>query len=496
LRFSIAPQRSARRSQQKSPAAAAMPWRMGSMSPSVLRSRLPSPRRGEGSCRDRPHRQTSCCAVSDLRGEHGLPRFPDTRLGDRSGACRGPCTQFAGWRNAATHDSCPELGESLGQFRKFFQPTSASALMEVSPSELTAGGRGMATILFPDQVIGLLMRSLARVGPDNGLRVRLCLDGLLSDLPWEYLILPDVAGLKSPDSFLALDARVSLVREPPQPGRQRPTLRKKRRLLFYGTRLCSANGLDLWRTAEEKNLLFKALEPASTFLETRSVLSNEINCQTALMRSSTPVDIFHYSGHTDVENGMGYLLASDVHPGGQDAARLHADALGSLLRRAGTTVAVFSACNSGSWAFVGPLLHSEVPVVVGAQGLVEVRVATAFCQQLYSALAIGLSLDEAVTWARLHLLEPGVLPESLRWQWGSFMVYMQTPEAVLFPPPRKSQVAEQQSAARHARQVTIVNVTQQIGSVQGGEVVGVSAGAIGTRMPNGEAQGGGAETDD
>ncbi len=230
----------------------------------------------------------------------------------------------------------------------------------------------------------------------------------------------------------------------------------------------------------ERQTLFRALEPASAFLKTQAVLSNETDCKTALMRSRAPIDIFHYSGHTDVENGAGYLIASDFRPEEvQSVDRLYANVLGPLLRRAGTTVAVFSACNSGNWAFVEPLLQAGVPVVIGAQGLVYVDVAISFCQRLYSALAIGLSLDEAVTWARLHFLEPGVLQESLKWQWGTFMVYMQTPEAVLFPRPRDPQVAEQQNAARQARQVTIINVTQNIGSVQGGVVYGVSAGSIG-----------------
>jgi len=78
-----------------------------------------------------------------------------------------------------------------------------------------------------------------------------------------------------------------------------------------------------------------------------------------------------------------------------------------------------------------------------------------------------------------------MLPESLKWQWGTFMVYMQTPEAILFPKPRKPKVTEQQNAARQARQVTIINVNQHIGSVQGGEVAGVSAGGIGTQMLTG-----------
>jgi hypothetical protein len=66
------------------------------------------------------------------------------------------------------------------------------------------------------------------------------------------------------------------------------------------------------------------LQPASAFLEMQASLSSESDCETVLMRSSAPVDIFHYSGHTDAENGMGYLLASDVNRARQPPARLDA----------------------------------------------------------------------------------------------------------------------------------------------------------------------------
>jgi hypothetical protein len=371
----------------------------------------------------------------------------------------------------------------LGAFRKVFQQ-----LTEITPSQLTEGGRGLADVILPAPVVGLLTRSLERINPEDGLRVRLCLDSTLLDLPWEYLVLPNVAEPKLVDGFLSLNARVSLVREPSQPGRHRPTLREKQRLLFFGTRLCLVSGEDAWKIVEEKDRLIKALEPASPLLDTRAVLSDEIDCQTALMREDE-VDIFHYSGHTDVEDGKGYLLSHEVQSDVRSANRLEAGALGSLLRRARTTVAVFSACNSGSWAFVEPLLRADVPVVVGAQGVVAVPVAIVFCQRFYSALAIGLSLDEAITWARLHLLEPGVVPKSLTWQWGSFMVYMQTPEAVLFPRPSKPQVAEQQDVARRERQLTIINVTQNIGSIQGGEVTGMSAGSVGIQRDSEKTDG-------
>lgn len=274
---------------------------------------------------------------------------------------------------------------------------------------------------------------------------------------------------------------MSVVREPPQPGRERPKLQREQRLLFFGTRCCSPDGEDQYETARERDTLFHALEPAGSFLDTKAVLSNETDCQSALMRSKTPIDIFHYSGHANVENGNGYLVARDMAPKGHRNELLYASTLGPLLRRAGTTIAVFSACNSGNGEFVGPLLQSGVPVVVAAQGGVYVDVAIAFCQRLYSALALGLSLDEAVTWARLHLLEPGVLGEALQWQWGIFKVHMQTPEAVLFPRPRVQKVADQQNAARQARTQTIINSHVHIEHMYGGDARGVSVGSIGVQ---------------
>lgn len=374
--------------------------------------------------------------------------------------------------------------EKLDSLRKIFKEPSIDPSTQLA--QLTKGGQELANVIFPGHVIGLLIRSLERIDPEDGLRIRLCLDSALSDLPWEYLILPDTASLRSPGVFLLLDARISLVREPPQSGRQRSKLQDKQRLLFFGTRQCNVEGKDIWEAAAERDRLFRALEPASTFLETQSFLSNENDCQTVLMQSNSPIDIFHYSGHTDVKDGAGYLVASEMGPEVQSVNWLDANILGPLLRRAGTTLAVFSACNSGNWAFVEPLLQEGVPVVVGVQGLVYVDVAIKFCERLYSALAIGLSLDEAVTWARLHLLEPGILNEFLKWQWGTFMVYMQTPEAVLFP-KRESQVIEQQKAARQARHVTIIKVTQNIGSIQGGTVYGVSAGSIGAQWKKGKS---------
>jgi hypothetical protein len=110
--------------------------------------------------------------------------------------------------------------------------------------------------------------------------------------------------------------------------------------------------------------------------------------------------------------------------------------------------------------------------LIGNQGVVSTGGANAFCHKLYTSLAIGLSLDEAVTWARLHLLEPGVSPLRESYEWGTFMVYMPSTESVLFPQPAERESQQRQAHARLERQQTIYNVVQIIGSVEGGTVVG------------------------
>jgi len=132
---------------------------------------------------------------------------------------------------------------------------------------------------------------------------------------------------------------------------------------------------------------------------------------------------------------------------------------------------------------VEPLLRAGLPVVIGSQGNLDVRAAVAFPHKLYEALAIGLSLDEAVTWARMSLLEPNTVPDYIRWEWVIFVVYMPTPDAVLFPKPKLAKVQGRQESIRSQRQQTVINIgklvyqdiDQQIGKVEGsGQVVGSS----------------------
>lgn len=319
---------------------------------------------------------------------------------------------------------------------------------------VVAAGKQLSRMLLPPEVYTYLVRSLERVGED-GLRLRLCLDEVLIDAPWEFLRRPDALDDELLDGFLVLNPRLSLVREAPVESSKLEPSEKQQRMVILGA--YHANGGDPWQVAEEREKLGKALEPVEKFLRIddsfESAAGNYI--EDAL---SAPVSVFHYSGHVDVENGRGFLVREITNSSfnnddfcAADFSRLFSDRkLDVLLDRSGTRIAVFSACNSGRWPFVKPLLKAGLPAFVGVQGSTSCDAAIAFCQKLYSSLAVGLSLDESVIYARLHLQEDGVVLGKDSCEWGSYMVYMPTTEAVLLPKPGElPQVQEQQEEVRH-----------------------------------------------
>jgi hypothetical protein len=297
-------------------------------------------------------------------------------------------------------------------------------------------GRDLAAILLPREVVALLIRSLERLVPSDGLRLRLCLDEVLVDLPWEYLALPGDPGQEVLAGFLVQHRRLSVVREPPTPSPPALPTRDRQRMLYAATFGPGAD--DPWGLRDQQARLAKALKEVSAFLAMDGCTAADDNLERQLR---VPTAIFHYYGHTDVHDTRSYLVRS-LHtpaqarlPRFEEVDPLYSERLADLLRGARTRLAVFAACNSGRWPFVKPLLAAGLQALVGVQGRVSVVAATAFCARLYAALAIGLSLDEAILSARLEVLDAGVSPTQESCEWGAFMVYMPVADAVLFPRP-------------------------------------------------------------
>lgn len=335
-------------------------------------------------------------------------------------------------------------------------------------------GRQLARLLLPDDVWRLLCESLRIIAPQAGLglRLRLCLDDDLIDLPWELLYRRDIEAPAARSGFLLLDGRVSLVREPPSLIAAQQETDRTQHGLFVGALF--DDGSDGWAVAIEHASLAKSMRPLKgliTFDFVRADTAEEVDRTLA-----AGCDLFHYAGHTEVEDGRSaivQLVNAELYartPYLTDVARLEAlpnraawawsDNLALRLSRAGTKLAVFNACNSGFWPFVRPFMHAGIPAVVGVQGPVSNIAALKFAEKLYQSLAVGLSLDEALTFARLSVVDPERSYQDC--DWARFMAYMPTESAVLFPRSGGGAIRHRQQRVRAERAQTIEEFTERL----------------------------------
>jgi len=350
-------------------------------------------------------------------------------------------------------------------------------------ADAAAIGRRLAGLVFPPEIWRLLGESLAGIASrrELGLRIRLCLDDDLIDLPWEFLYRPDIDAPAAQSGFLLADGRISLTREPPSIVGAQLSNDHVQRALFLGTMW--DDGSDGWAVRSEYASLGRAMQPVGEFLRFEFIKSDDFGAIEKALANGC--DVFHYAGHTDVTGGIGTLvhrvraatllafdesvgrtsMPSVVIPGpieavAKPAAWSSSEVLATRLARGRTRLAVFNACNSGLWPFVQPLMRAGIPAVIGIQGLVSNPAALNFAEKFYQSLAVGLSLDEALTYARLYVMQPGRSVHPC--DWGRFMAYLPTDSAVLFPRPERTEMRKRQNQVRAGREQTVGAMTKQL----------------------------------
>ena len=350
-------------------------------------------------------------------------------------------------------------------------------------ADAAAIGRSLARLVFPPAIWRLLGESLAGIDSrrELGLRIRLCLDDDLIDLPWEFLYRPDVVAPAAQSGFLLTDGRISLTREPPSIVGAQVSNDRVQQGLFLGTMW--DDGSDGWSVRTEYASLEQAMQPIGELLKFEFIESDDFRAVEQALAAGC--DVFHYAGHTDVIDGQGTLVhrvrgatlqacdetvgrssvPSVVIPGPMEAVAKPAawsssEVLAARLSRGRTRLAVFNACNSGLWPFVQPLMRAGIPAVIGVQGLVSNVASLNFAEKFYQSLAVGLSLDEALTYARLYVMQPGRSYHPC--DWGRFMAYLPTDSAVLFPRPERAAMRERQSEVRAGRKQTVGAMTKQL----------------------------------
>ena len=120
----------------------------------------------------------------------------------------------------------------------------------------------------------------------------------------------------------------------------------------------------------------------------------------------------------------------------------------------GVRLVVLGACNSasrdeyGAWTGVAPaLVRERMPAVVAMQFRVADTQASAFMRKFYKLVLSGYPVDQAVTEGRrLIYRNPGPQGDWAKIRdWGTPVLYLRSPDGVLFPAPEEASQSEADS---------------------------------------------------
>ena len=313
-------------------------------------------------------------------------------------------------------------------------------------------GEQLADLLLPKGPRWFLDRSRVMLNPEEGLRIRLKLDGYaLSDLPWEYLYLPGPdtpPDQRGPEGFLVLDRRVSLVR--------------------YETMGQPAVSLDPVGTGPLRLVALLANPDQPSKYPVLDLKAERQNIQTAMggvhgIKAEffpggrivdledalrTGAHMFHFAGHGDFLSEMGAKVGTQEGKGalvliGEDGKPelFPVEKLGPNLRGCNIRLAVFGACKTAqrdqyhAWTGVAPALtRAGIPAVVAMQYAIRDGNAVDFGSEFYKTLAAGETIDAAVTSGRLAIYNRSDL-DSAQYErdWGVPVLYLRTTGGALFP---------------------------------------------------------------
>lgn len=322
---------------------------------------------------------------------------------------------------------------------------------DLSFDELVTLGEELASLLLPPPVRALYRRCLDALEPDQGLRIRIRPHHpALAELPWEYVYAgrPDIPpGRKGTEGFLALDAKVSLVRYEVMDEAAAPITPMEHRDIRAVALL-----------AEVEDPAFPPLDFDREELNLRQALEGVGGIDARFLRPGTRrqfdemldegAQVLHFSGHGKLQleqgdaprtvEGAGQLvLAGET----REPDLMDVGTLAVRLRGKGVRLVVLGACEAARrdaqtpWSGIAPALARQgIPAVVGMQYTVRDSSAIAFSHRFYKTLAAGGTIDSAVAEGRQAVLQRGGGEER---DWGVPVLYMRSEQSILFPPPLK-----------------------------------------------------------
>lgn len=290
----------------------------------------------------------------------------------------------------------PELAPA-NELHKLDGQIAAWRGLALDRTGLRALGASLMDWLLHGPVLQLYRTSLACLGVEEGMRIRLRLEPPeLHALPWECCYDVEQA------AFLTQGPRTPVVRYLLGPFARSKLNDARLRVLVA---VASPRDLPPLKTGEEYARIEDALEELGSRVQVRRTAATVDALQDALRGGP---NLLHFIGHSgfDVAAG-GYLVLEDDQGAPQLA---DAEVLAGLLRGSSVRVAVLNACESArtdprdSFAGVAPqLVRAGLPAVIAMQTYLPDEAATQFTRAFYGAIADDWPLDAAVTASRQAL---------------------------------------------------------------------------------------------
>jgi len=258
----------------------------------------------------------------------------------------------------------------------------------------------------------------------------------LKSLPWEYFQDPTVA----PGPWLARSViRVVPTRrgDPPDPL-PLINLNRKLKILFAFADPVDQDPVSWVDVRDSVQRELTARLPADSY-EMKVIDANPRDLTEAL-QNNDGYDIFHYSGHANVDkNGKGYLLL--LNRTTQKSIPFDSETLSAVLRNRGIRLVILSACNTSIGSFQNKfdvpaeaLVNSGIPAVIANQFPVPDSTVAAFIGQVYRTLLKTGDIDYAVQEGRLTLFTDPALKsgESAVLEWGIPTLYRHIAGSIIF----------------------------------------------------------------
>ncbi len=285
--------------------------------------------------------------------------------------------------------------------------------------------------LFRFGVKGEVLRLFGRL-PASDVRLQvLCDHPALSALPWEYL--------QEPGQLPGPSRERSVVRIVPTIGREAPAPRKLGdtvRVLFASADPFDQEPVSWPEVKASIERTFALRMPGRFSIEAIDGASAADLLEAVRTRE---FDVFHFSGHGEVVDGVGHLLLRDRKS--HRSVRLKATDLATLLAHRNLRLAILSACETAFGDFrtefsvtAATLVKAGIPAVVANQLPVPDATVALFAGALYDHLLQTGDIDRAVNEGRIALAVHLAGARDAVLEWGIPALYRHLHAAQVFKP--------------------------------------------------------------